>query len=213
MPPSQPEPPVPAASEALREVLADRILTVPNALSFARLLGVPVFLWLLLGPEWDVAAIVVLALAGISDYLDGKLARWLNQASRLGALLDPLADRLYIVSTLVAFVLREVIPLWVAALIIGRDLVLALCLPILRHYSYPPLSVHYLGKAATFNLLYAFPLLLLAEAATGTLGDVARPLAYAFTAWGAALYVWSAVLYLVQVIAAVRTARAGAEHR
>ncbi len=207
MPPSQPEPPVPAASEALREVLADRILTVPNALSFARLLGVPVFLWLLLGPEWDVAAIVVLALAGISDYLDGKLARWLNQASRLGALLDPLADRLYIVSTLVAFVLREVIPLWVAALIIGRDLVLALCLPILRHYSYPPLSVHYLGKAATFNLLYAFPLLLLADG-DGQVAEVAAPIAYAFTIWGVALYLWAGGLYLVQVaqlIAAART--------
>nr|MBA3249151.1 CDP-alcohol phosphatidyltransferase family protein [Geodermatophilaceae bacterium] len=149
----------------------------------------------------------VLALAGISDYLDGKLARWLNQASRLGALLDPLADRLYIVSTLVAFVLREVIPLWVAALIIGRDLVLALCLPILRHYSYPPLSVHYLGKAATFNLLYAFPLLLLADG-DGQVAEVAAPIAYAFTIWGVALYLWAGGLYLVQVVQLITAARA-----
>jgi len=202
-----PEPPVPADGAQLREVLADRILTVPNGLSFARLLGVPVFLWLLLGPQWDVAAIVVLALAGISDYLDGKLARWLDQASRLGALLDPLADRLYIVSTLVAFVLRDVIPLWVAALIVGRDLVLALCLPVLRHHGYPPLSVHYLGKAATFNLLYAFPLLLLADG-DGTVADVAAPIAYAFTMWGVALYLWAGGLYLVQVAQLITAARA-----
>lgn len=207
MSPPPPEPPVPADAAALREVLADRILTVPNVLSFTRLLGVPVFLWLLLGPQWDVAAIVVLALAGISDYLDGKLARWLDQASRLGALLDPLADRLYIVSTLVAFVLRDVIPLWVAALIIGRDLVLALCLPILRRHGYPPLSVHYLGKAATLNLLYAFPLLLLADG-DGTVADVAAPIAYAFTIWGVALYLWAGGLYLVQVAQLIAAARA-----
>ncbi len=83
---------------------------------------------------------------------------------------------------------------------------LGLALLLLRAHGYPPLQVHYLGKAATFILLYAFPLLLLAEAVTGTLGDVVRPLAYAFTAWGAALYVWSAVLYLVQFMAAVRGA-------
>lgn len=198
--------PVGPGPEGLRGVFADRVLTVPNALSVARLLGVPLFLWLLLGPEWDVAAIVVLALAGISDYLDGKLARWLDQASRLGALLDPLADRLYIVSTLVAFVLRDVIPLWVAALIVGRDLVLAVCLLVLRRYGYPPLAVHYLGKAATFNLLYAFPLLLLADG-EGTAAAVAAPIAYAFTVWGVALYLWAGVLYLVQVGQLVRSAR------
>lgn len=197
MPPSEP---------AGSGVFSDRVVTVPNALSVLRLLGVPLFLWLLLGPEWDVAAIVVLAVAGVTDYLDGKLARWLDQASRLGALLDPLADRLYIVSTLVAFVLRDVIPLWVAALIIGRDLVLTCCLPVLRHYGYPPLSVHYLGKAATFNLLYAFPLLLVADG-DGSLAAVAAPIAYAFTIWGVALYLWSGALYLVQVARLVSVAR------
>jgi len=117
--------------------------------------------------------------------------------------------RLYTLATLAAFGLRDIVPWWVVGVLVGRDVVLAACLPVLRHYGYGPFEVHYLGKAATFNLLYAFPLLLLAEAATGTLGDVVRPLAYAFTAWGAALYVWSAVLYLVQVVAAVRTARVG----
>jgi len=203
---SEPEPPLPADGAAVRELFADRILTVPNVLSVVRLLGVPVFLWLLLGPHWDVAAIVVLAVAGVTDYLDGKLARLLGQSSRLGALLDPLADRLYIVSTLVAFVLREIIPLWLAVLIVGRDLVLALCLPLLRRYGYPPLQVHYLGKAATFNLLYAFPFLLLA-AGDGPVATAAVPVAYAFTVWGVALYLWSGALYLWQVGRLVGNAR------
>ena len=192
---------------------ADRVLTVPNALSLLRLAGVPLFLWLLLGPQQDLLAVLLLAVSGATDWLDGKLARWLDQSSKLGAVLDPVVDRLYTLATLAAFGLRDIVPWWVVGVLVGRDVVLATCLPVLRRYGYGPLEVHYLGKAATLNLLYAFPLLLLAEAATGTLGDVARPLAYAFTAWGAALYVWSAVLYLVQVIAAVRTARAGAEHR
>ena len=187
---------------------ADRVLTVPNALSLLRLAGVPLFLWLLLGPQKDLLAVLLLAVSGATDWLDGKLARWLDQSSKLGAVLDPVVDRLYTLATLAAFGLRDIVPWWVVGVLVGRDMVLAACLPVLRRYGYGALEVHYLGKAATLNLLYAFPLLLLAEAATGTLGDVARPLAYAFTAWGAALYVWSAVLYLVQVIAAVRTARA-----
>ena len=79
-----------------REELADRVWTIPNALSVLRLLGVPLFLWLLLGPHADGWAIAVLALSGISDWADGKLARLLNQYSRLGELLDPAVDRLYI---------------------------------------------------------------------------------------------------------------------
>jgi len=189
---------------------ADRVLTVPNALSLLRLAGVPLFLWLLLGPQEDLLAVLLLAVSGATDWLDGKLARWLDQSSKLGTVLDPAVDRLYTLATLAAFGLRDIVPWWVVGVLVGRDVVLAACLPVLRRYGYGPFEVHYLGKAATFNLLYAFPLLLLAKAATGPLGDVVRPLAYAFTAWGAALYVWSAVLYLVQVIAAVRTARAGA---
>ena len=135
----------------------------------ARLLGVPVFLYLLLGPHDDFAALIVLILAGISDWADGVLARKLNQYSRLGELLDPAADRLYIVATLVGLVLRDIIPWWLAAIIVGRDLVLAVALGVLRRYGYGPLPVHYLGKAATFNLLYAFPFLLL-SARSGAAG-------------------------------------------
>ena len=186
------------ASDNTDEVAAHRVVTVPNALSVLRLLGVPLFLWLLLGPHADIAALVVLALSGLSDWADGVLARKLHQESRLGALLDPAVDRLYILATLIGLTLRHIIPWWLAAVIVGRDVLLALSLPILRRHGYGPPPVHYLGKAATFCLLYAFPLLLLA-AHHGTLADIARPIAWAFTIWGTALYLWAGALYLVQV--------------
>jgi cardiolipin synthase (CMP-forming) len=181
----------------------DRIWTIPNLLSVLRLAGVPLFVWLLLGPQADGWALVVLAVSAITDWADGKLARLLNQYSRLGELLDPAADRLYIFATLIAFVIRGFIPWWVAALLIGRDLVLALALPVLRRHGYGPLPVHYLGKAATFCLLYAFPLLLLAQG-NSTVATVALPIGYAFTVWGVLLYLWSGAVYVGQVIWVVR---------
>ncbi|MQA15819.1 MAG: CDP-alcohol phosphatidyltransferase family protein [Pseudonocardiaceae bacterium] len=188
---------------------AQRVVTVPNALSVVRLAGVPLFLWLLLGPQYDLLALLVLVVSGITDWLDGKIARWLDQSSRLGAVLDPAVDRLYTLATLAAFGIRDILPWWVVAALVGRDVVAGLCLPLLRYHGYREPEVTYLGKAATFNLLYAFPLLLLAEAATGALAGVARPFAYAFTAWGGALYLWSGALYVVQTVAAVRKARSG----
>ncbi|RFU20720.1 CDP-alcohol phosphatidyltransferase family protein [Geodermatophilus marinus] len=186
-----------------RNDLPDRVWTLPNALSVLRLLGVPVFLWLLLGPEADAWAVAVLALAGLTDWADGKLARAMGQSSRLGALLDPAADRLYIVATLVAFALRDVVPLWLVLVLLGREAVLGVALLVLRRHGWPPLQVHYLGKAATFILLYAFPLLLLAEG-DGPVVAVAQPLAWALTIWGAALYVLAGAFYVVQTVRLVR---------
>lgn len=184
----------------------DRVLTVPNLLSLLRLAGVPLFLWLLLGPQADGWAIVVLAVSGVTDYLDGKAARWLNQHSRLGAMLDPAVDRLYVLATLVAFLIREIVPWWVVAVIVARDLVLALCLPILRRRGYGVFTVTYLGKAATFALLYAFPLLLVAQG-DSLFATIARPIGYAFITWGVALYVWTGLLYLAQFVLAMRVPR------
>ncbi|HVD28707.1 MAG TPA: CDP-alcohol phosphatidyltransferase family protein, partial [Mycobacteriales bacterium] len=141
-----------------------------------------------------------------TDWLDGKLARWLDQGSRLGALLDPAADRLYIVCTLVALAIREVVPIWVVALLLGRELVLGVMLLVLRHYGYPPLQVHYLGKAATLLLLYAFPGLLLADG-DGWLAELCEPFAWALTIWGTALYLLAGLLYVVQVVGIVRAER------
>ena len=195
-----------AAMVSDRNALPDRVWTLPNALSVLRLLGVPLFLWLLLGPQADGWAVVVLMVSGATDWADGKLARSLGQSSRLGALLDPAADRLYIVATLIAFVLRDVVPLWLVAVLVGRELVLGLALLVLRVHGYPPLQVHYLGKAATFILLYAFPLLLLADG-DGPVAAVTAPVAWALTVWGSALYLLAGVFYVVQVAGLVRADR------
>jgi cardiolipin synthase len=187
------------------------IWTIPNALSLLRLLGVPLFLWLALGPEADGWAVVVLMVAGATDYLDGKIARRFNQYSRIGAVLDPAADRLYILAAIIALTVRDIVPWWLAAALVARDLVLAPTIPVLRRWGYGPLPVHFVGKAATLCLLYALPLLLLAAGDNG-LATVSRPVGWAFTVWGTALYWVAAYLYLRQfrqVVAAARSEEEG----
>ena len=175
-----------------------RVWTVPNLLSMARLAGVPVFLWLVLGPEADGWALGLLMLSGFTDYLDGYLARRFNQTSALGEILDPVADRFYILAVVIALALRDIIPWWVAVILPLRDLLLWGLVPLLRTRGYSALPVHFLGKAATFNLLYAFPLLLLGDG-TGVLASLAEVFGWAFAIWGIGLYWWAGVLYAWQV--------------
>jgi cardiolipin synthase len=177
--------------------LPDRIWTVPNALSIARLLGVPVFLWLVLGPHADGWAVILLIAAAASDWLDGKLARALHQESRLGQVLDPAADRLYIGVMLIGLAIRAIIPWWLVGVLVGRELVLAVALLRLRARGWEPLQVSFVGKAATLCLFDAFPLLLLG-AYSGHAALVAKVVGWAFVAWGTALYWVAAGLYLVQ---------------
>lgn len=189
--------------------LPKQLVTLPNLLSLLRLSLVPVFLWLLLGPKEDGLAIAVLVFAGVSDWLDGKLARWLDQTSKLGQLLDPAADRLYILALLIAFLLRDILPAWVIGALVAREALLVLCVLALRRYRFSYPEVTYIGKGATFVLMYAFPLLLLVQGAFAApwVVEIVRPLAYAFMIWGGALYVWSGVLYAVQTVLAIRGAR------
>lgn len=175
--------------------VSSRVLTVPNAISFLRLALVPVFAVLIVQGH-DVWALVVLAVSGASDWLDGVLARRLNQVSKLGQMLDPAADRLFILVTLLALAWRDIVPVWLVVVIVGRDVLLACLMPALARHGYGPLAVSFAGKAATFALLYAFPLLLLAEA-PGWLGDTAAVVGWAFTWWGIGLY-WLAGLQYVR---------------
>ncbi len=188
---------------APESVQSDRILTVPNVLSIIRLIGVPIFLYLLLVTKADWWAFGLLVVSGATDWLDGKLARLLDQSSRLGALLDPLVDRLYTLATLIGFVIRGILPWWVAAVLIGRDAVLTLTLSVYRKRGLPPPEVIYLGKAATFALMSAFPWILAAQAdwpgaaAAGAFG-------WAFLVWGTVVYVWTGGLYLWKSMAVAR---------
>lgn len=182
-----------------------RVLTLPNVLSFIRLLGVPVFLWLLLAEISDIWAVVVLAVGGATDWLDGYLARAWNQRSRLGQVLDPIADRLYILATLIGFVMRDIVPLWLLVVLAARDVVMALSLGMpLRRRGFASLPVHFMGKAATFLLLYAFPLVLLGEG-TADWQVAARVFGWALVIWGAVLYWWSGALYLRQGAQVIRS--------
>ena len=180
----------------------DRVLTIPNVISAARLAGVPVFLWLVLGPQTATAdgwAVALLIVAGLSDWLDGKIARALNQTSRLGQVLDPAADRLYIAATIVALGVRAIIPWWLVGVLALRELTVGVVLFVLRRRTgFSTLQVSFVGKAATLCLLYAFPLLFLGDH-PGWGGTLARVLGWAFATWGTALYWWAAMLYLVQV--------------
>lgn len=183
----------------------DRILTLPNVLSMLRLVGVPVFLWAILA-EHDAIALVTLMLSGISDYLDGKIARHYGLVSRVGELLDPLADRLYIATTLFGLAWREIIPWWLVAALVVRELLMAAVLMWVRRFGQVGLPVHFVGKAATFNLLYAFPLLLLGDG-TGTFAAWALPIGWGFAWWGTALYWVAAAIYIVQARRFVATRR------
>ena len=176
----------------------DRVLTIPNLLSVVRIVLLPVFLWLVLVPEADVLALLVLVVSGITDYLDGTLARRLNQTSKIGAILDPVADRLYILAVVVGLALRDIIPWWLAVMLPLRDVFLFSLVPFLRTRGYSSLPVHFLGKAATAGLLYAFPLLLLGDG-SGTVADLADVFGWAFAIWGVGLYWWGGVLYAFQV--------------
>jgi cardiolipin synthase len=138
-----------------------------------------------------------MVVASFSDWLDGKIARATGQISKLGQILDPIADRLYIAAALLGLALRGIVPWWLVGILVARDVILLFVLIPLRKHGMVGLPVHFLGKAATFCLLYAFPLLLLGDA-SGWVGDAARIFGWAFAIWGTGLYWYAALLYLEQ---------------
>ena len=182
----------------------ERVFTVPNVLSFIRLLGVPLFLWLLLVREADGWAVLVLVIGGATDWLDGRIARHWHVRSRLGQVLDPLADRLYILATLIGLAIREIVPWWLVLLLAARDaLMFTTIWPALRRRGFVSLPVHFLGKAAPFALLYAFPLVLLGSG-DAPWQEIANSIGWACVIWGSGLYWWSGLLYLGQGIEVIR---------
>jgi cardiolipin synthase len=177
----------------------DRVVTVPNVLSVLRLALVPVFLYLLLVAHANGWAVGVLMFSGFSDWADGKIARMVdNQSSRLGELLDPAVDRIYMLTVPLAFGFAHIVPWWIVITLIGRDAILAATLPLLRSRGLTALPVTYIGKGATFALMSGFPLILLGQW-DALWSRVILACGWAFVIWGLALYLWSALLYLLQV--------------
>ena len=189
--------------------LSEKVVTVPNLLSTLRLLLVPVFLWLIIIDQ-NLLAFAVLAFSSFTDWLDGYLARKLNQMSRLGQLLDPAADRLFILASLLGLAITNQVPWWLVIVIVSRDLVLFFALPFLAQIGYGPLPVTYTGKAGTFALLYAFPLLLLPQVLPENFAVIVYPIAWAFAFWGIWLYWWTGGVYLLQVHNLRKSARSDA---
>jgi CDP-diacylglycerol--glycerol-3-phosphate 3-phosphatidyltransferase len=192
----------------------DRVLTVPNVLSAIRLGLIPVFVYALLVAHSNGWAVAILMFSGASDWADGKIARLLNQSSRLGALLDPAVDRLYMVSVPVVLALAGIVPWWFVAILLARDGLLAATLPVLRRRGLTSLPVTYLGKAATFGLMAGFPLVLLGGW-NAQWSRVVGAVGWGFLGWGMYAYLCSFVLYVVQLILVVReipTLRTAGQH-
>ncbi|OBI48791.1 CDP-alcohol phosphatidyltransferase family protein [Mycobacterium sp. E787] len=181
----------------------DRVLTVPNALSAIRLVLIPVFIYALLFAHANGWAVAILMFSGASDWADGKIARTLNQSSRLGVLLDPAVDRLYMATVPIVLAVDGIVPWWFVITLLVRDGLLAATLPLLRSRGLTALPVTYVGKAATFALMSGFPLVLL-----GTGGArwsrVLHAVGCGFLGWGLYMYLWAFVLYAVQMVLVLR---------
>lgn len=174
------------------------IINIPNTLTLLRALGVPLFLYFFLVVDQPVLSFLVITLGAITDYLDGKVARALNQTSDFGAKFDPTVDRLYIGAVIIAFAIEGYLPWWLVFAIIARDLILLLVVITQRLRGISYLEVTFLGKAATFNLLYAFPFLLLAE--LELIGTWFYRTGWAFAIWGISLYFYTGIQYFIKGI-------------
>lgn len=184
--------------------------SIPNLLSYLRGFGAPVFLYIYLGLGNELLGFLILLIGGLTDYLDGKLARALNQTSDFGAKLDPSIDRIYILAVLIALVSNQLIPMWVFLVLIGRDLLVFLVVIFQKFTNKPLLQVTYLGKAATFNLLYAFPFLLISNQSftqhfqifdsLSWLNSVPYILGWSFGLWGIVLYLLTGFEYIFKGI-------------
>ena len=182
--------------------VSSRILTIPNLLSFVRLGLVPVFLiFIIIGA--DLSALIVLVISSVTDFLDGQIARRFKQVSRLGQLIDPAADRLFIFAALVGLCVRDIIPWWLVVGIVARDFMLVVLGIILANHGYGPLPVHHLGKVATFALLFALPILMLGLAFP-VINWITNPVGWAFALWGAFLYWWAGIVYIIETARVIR---------
>ncbi len=170
------------------------MVNIPNALTLWRALGVPAFLYFFLVADSPVIAFFIIAFGGATDYLDGKVARALNQTSDFGAKFDPTVDRLYIGAILIAFASEGYLSKTLVVAILIRDLLLLLMVIYQKYRNIDFVEVSFLGKAATFNLLYAFPFLLLEE--LDFIGTFAYVIGWAFAIWGVTLYFYTGIQYL-----------------
>jgi cardiolipin synthase len=191
------------------EVRTDRILTVPNVITFTRLALLPVFLWLLFAQDDRAKAAALLAVLGATDFLDGYIARHFNQVSDLGKLLDPVADRLLFFVGVGGILIDGSVPVWFAVAVLIREALVAGATISLAALGATRIDVTWVGKAGTFCLMIAFPLFLASESTVGW-ADAAETLAWLIGIPGLALSWYSAALYVPLARRALAEGRAGA---
>ncbi|HET6812171.1 MAG TPA: CDP-alcohol phosphatidyltransferase family protein [Acidimicrobiales bacterium] len=174
---------------------ADRVLTVPNALSVVRLLCVPVFAWVLLGRHAYLAAGSILAALGATDWVDGYVARHFDQVSTLGKVLDPVADRVLVATAVVAGTVSGAIPVWLCVVVGVREAAVSGAVALLGALGAPRIDVVWAGKAGTLALMFAFPLFLAGHSGASWHG-VTEVLAWLFCIPGLVLAWTAAAAYV-----------------
>jgi len=188
-----------------------RLLTVPNVLSLLRLASVPVFVILFVTSR-EEAAVILYAAGAASDFLDGFIARRTQSVTELGKLLDPLADRIFIVALAVALVARDVLPLWLALVVIARDVLVLSLFPALESRGVERIRVNFVGKSATASLLAGLTLLAWSETTFGG-SDASMPLGMALSVIGAVLYWVAGAMYAREAIRKIHALRTSTDHR
>ena len=186
----------------------DRILTAPNVITMVRLLCIPLYLWLLFGAHHQIAAAVLLAALGATDWVDGFVARRYGQVSTFGKVLDPTADRILVGTAVISIMIYGAVPLWFGLATIAREVLVSAMVLLLASLGAARIDVLWVGKAGTFGLMFAYPTFLLGDGTAGWQEPI-RIIAWATGLVGLGLAWWAAASYVGPARRALRQGRAG----
>jgi cardiolipin synthase len=186
------------------QVASSKVFTLANAVSVIRLMAIPVFLWLVIEDRLLIA-FVLLVVAVLTDFVDGMIARRMNEITKLGQFLDPFADRLFIAATVIALAIQDVVPWWFVIAVMLRDALLGVGGVVMARYGAATLPVKWWGKVATFAMLFVLPLFLLGTVLPGV-GEITNPIAWVLAIVTVVLYWLVGFSYLFDAIAIAKKA-------
>lgn len=184
-----------------------RIWTVPNLISVVRLACAPLVWWLLLGADDPWAAAVLLAVLGASDWVDGWIARRWDQGSELGKILDPTADRILLLTGVLALLVDGSVPVWYGVLVLAREVAIAVTTLSLAAAGARRIDVLWVGKAGTLATMFSLPAFLAASVSHGALHDLMVVVAYGFAIPALVLSYYAAARYVPEARRALKEGR------
>ena len=195
--------------------LRDRGLwTIPNLISVLRLVAIPWFPWLLLHDDKPIAAGILLAILGATDWVDGYIARRFDQGSKFGKIIDPVADRVLLIAGAVALLIDGAVPRWVGILVLVREAIISIATVSLAASGARRIDVQWVGKAGTLALMFALPMFLWLDTTSPGLGhDVLAVITWTFTIAGLVLSYYATAGYIPIARAALRDGRKGRDDR